>query len=139
MLMLTTFIYKRLISGVSGALLLVMPQGGAIFPYTDGFVSVAEAPSIEAPFVEYPVLKEICSCESGLKHYEEDGTTVIRGKINSRDIGICQINEFYHEKRINELGLDIHTLEGNIAFAKDLYERQGTAPWIWSKPCWSKK
>jgi len=73
-----------------------------------------------------------------LKQYEEDGETVLRGRVNKFDIGICQINELYHQKRIDTLGVDIYTEGGNIRYAKDLFDRQGAGPWIWSKSCWSK-
>jgi len=105
-------------------------------PYTDGVILTAEAPLTPDPFKEYPLLKEICTCESRLSHYEKDGKTVLRGKINKYDIGICQINELYHKERIEALGLDIYTPEGNVEFAKDLFDRQGSAPWVWSEGCW---
>jgi hypothetical protein len=92
--------------------------------------------NLAGPFYGYPVLKAICSCESNLSHYEKDGKTVLRGKVNRYDVGICQINEYYHEKRINALGVDIYTENGNITYAKDLFDREGESPWIWSKSCW---
>jgi GNAT superfamily N-acetyltransferase len=49
-----------------------------------------------------------------------------------------RINEEYHNDKPKELGLDIHTMEGNVAFAKYLYETQGTSPWNASKSCWNK-
>lgn len=98
-----------------------------------------EAPSIERDaFSGYHTLKVICSCESGLTHFDKNGD-VLKGTINRFDIGICQINELYHQEKVDELGLDIYTEEGNIAYAKHLYDTQGDAPWIWSKPCWEKK
>ena len=36
-----------------------------------------------------------------------------------------------------KLGLDIYTTTGNIAYAKHLYEEQGTQPWNSSSKCWS--
>ncbi len=49
-----------------------------------------------------------------------------------------QINEKYHLKRSQTLGYDIYTLTGNLAYAKRLYEEEGTKPWKASAPCWLK-
>lgn len=98
-------------------------------------IAIAEAPIEDDGFIGYPTLRRICTCESGLTHYTKDGA-VLKGTINNRDIGICQINEYYHEKEIKFLGIDIYTRDGNIEFAKHLYNKQGTAPWVWSKKCW---
>jgi len=88
------------------------------------------------PWVGYEELKTICTCESGLIH--EVNGKVVRGQINSEDIGICQINRFYHGKRATSLGLDLMIKEDNIAFAKLLFNEQGSRPWNWSRSCWEK-
>jgi hypothetical protein len=83
----------------------------------------------------------ILSCESGgggkPKQFNSDGT-VLRGRVNRSDVGAAQINEYYHLQASKRLGYDIYTLEGNIAYAKYLYDTQGTQPWSASKPCWGK-
>jgi len=130
----------RTLAGVCGAILMFSHQAFAFsLPDRFSFVTIAEAPVRPDPFEGAPLLKRICGCESNLSHYEEDGITVLRGKINRYDVGICQINEYYHQDRIENLGLDIYTLEGNIAFARDLFRREGTDPWVWSKKCWAKE
>lgn len=102
-------------------------------------VAVAEAPTIADPFEGYPLLKKICECESGLTHYiNEEKQVVLRGRVNRYDIGICQINEQYHRESIARTGYNIYTPEGNIRFAKLLYNKQGSKPWVWSKGCWGK-
>jgi hypothetical protein len=35
------------------------------------------------------------------------------------------------------MGLDIETLDGNLAYARHLYRTQGTAPWVYSEHCWN--
>ena len=98
------------------------------------------APSIPS-FEGYPLLKKICTCESGLKQFNEDGT-ILRGRINPDDVGMCQINEQYHGTRdeiLENTGLDIFTAEGNVAFAKGLFDSDGSVPWNWSKDCWDKE
>ncbi len=78
---------------------------------------------------------KIASCESGLTQFNSDGS-VFRGRQNPQDVGIFQINEYYHLKRSQELGLNIYTREGNIEFAMILLSTTGTSPWNWSKACW---
>lgn len=88
-------------------------------------------------FAETPILIEIAKCESELTHFGKDGK-VIRGRVDNADVGVMQINERYHQEDAEKLGLDIHTVEGNVAYAKYLYEKYGSKPWKASSPCWSK-
>jgi len=80
---------------------------------------------------------KIAYCESTHRQFDEDGS-VLRGKANPQDVGVFQINEYYHLADSKKLGYDIHTQEGNIAYAMQLYKKQGSRPWNWSKPCWGK-
>lgn len=82
------------------------------------------------------VLVDIARCESNYHQFNKDGD-VVRGVINNSDVGVMQINEKYHADSAKKLGLDIYTVEGNVAYAKHLYEEQGTAPWSSSAKCWS--
>jgi len=127
--------------GIAGAFLSIAfsfaPAVSPSLPHEFIHVATAEAPTAVSTFDGYPVLKKICTCESGLRQYDKDGN-VLRGTRNKSDIGICQINELYHSEKPKELGLNIHTMEGNVAFAKYLYETEGTAPWGASKSCWNK-
>ncbi len=83
------------------------------------------------------ILERIAYCESGGKQKNENGD-VIRGVVNPLDIGKFQINLFYHGERAEKLNIDLFTEEGNTEFALLLFEEQGVAPWVWSKPCWGK-
>jgi len=100
--------------------------------------SIAGAEVAEDAFVGYKTLKRICECESNLTHYNEKGS-ILRGRENRDDVGICQINRRYHGEDAEALNMNIYTKEGNIAFAKYLYDKYGTDPWIWSKKCWANK
>jgi hypothetical protein len=80
----------------------------------------------------------IAQCESTHRQYNEQGE-VLRGRENSQDVGVFQINEKYHLEASRSLGLDIYSTEGNIRYAMYLLENQGRAPWIHSKPCWAPK
>lgn len=79
----------------------------------------------------------IAKCESGLKQFDSTGK-VLRGRVNSKDTGIFQVNETYHLKNSLKLGYDIHSVVGNIAYAKYLYDKNGLRDWLPSKDCWSK-
>lgn len=88
-------------------------------------------------YSDTPILIEIARCESTFKHYDKNGN-LVRGKVNRDDVGVMQINEKYHLETAERLGYNIHTVEGNVAYAKYLYEKYGASPWSASSPCWSK-
>lgn len=88
-------------------------------------------------FSDTPVLIQVARCESTFRQTLADGS-VLRGKVDSRDIGVMQINTFYHGDEAAALGLDLTKLEDNMAFAKALYEKKGTAPWKSSEACWGR-
>ena len=92
---------------------------------------------VTAYYADTPLLIEVARCESGFAHYDNDGQ-VVRGKINKNDVGVMQINEKYHLETARKMGIDIHTIEGNVAYGKHLYEKFGAAPWKASAGCWSK-
>jgi len=87
-------------------------------------------------FSDTPVLADIAYCESGFTQFNPDGT-VLRGRVNSADVGLMQINEKYHADTAIKLGINIYTLEGNMAYARYLYNTYGTDPWVYSAKCWN--
>jgi len=80
---------------------------------------------------------QIARCESQFRHILTDGS-VLRGRVDSADTGVMQINARYHGDVAEKLGLDLLNLHDNMAYARNLYERQGTRPWNASAPCWAK-
>lgn len=88
-------------------------------------------------FVDTPVLIDVAYCESKFIQYDADGS-IHRGVINPQDVGVMQINEKYHLNTAQKLGMNIYTLEGNLEYAKYLYQTQGTRPWEYSSKCWGK-
>jgi len=76
----------------------------------------------------------ISRCESGLKQFNEDGSVLLS---KTSDKGLFQINQV-HWQTAKDLGIDINTIEGNIAYAKLLKEKNGTVDWKASKHCWNK-
>ena len=88
-------------------------------------------------FSDDPILAEIAKCESTFRQYSSSGE-VIKGRVNKSDVGVMQINKYYHLKQALKLGYDLHTTQGNMAYAKVLYDREGTKPWNSSSKCWKK-
>ena len=90
---------------------------------------------VESYFADVPIMVAIAGCESHYRQYDTDGS-VYRGEQNHLDVGVMQINEHYHLDEATKLGLDLDTIDGNMAYARMLYEREGTAPWLSSSYCW---
>lgn len=81
-------------------------------------------------FPEQPeTMIRIARCESGLDYD-------VISKTNDR--GLMQINMQAHGKELERLGVDPLTVEGNLSFARKLYDERGTQPWYMSKHCWNK-
>ena len=91
---------------------------------------------VREQFKDEPVLVEIARCESTFRQYDKNGN-IIRGVVNKGDVGVMQINERYHANEAVKLGLNIYTTEGNVAFAKHLFDKFGSQPWSSSQDCWS--
>lgn len=92
---------------------------------------------VKSYYSDEPLLVDIARCESTFRQYDKAGN-ILRGKVNSADVGVMQINETYHLDKAKAMGLDIRTTQGNVAYAKYLYDTQGAAPWSASQKCWSK-
>ena len=90
---------------------------------------------VKTQFKDEPILVDIARCESTFRQFDPTGN-VIRGKVNSKDVGVMQINERYHAEDSAKLGYNIYTLEGNVAFGRYLYDKYGSDPWSSSAPCW---
>lgn len=94
--------------------------------------------AVRKEFADIPIMIEIARCESQFRQWDVKKQEVLRGEQNSLDRGVTQINEHYHLEESRRLGYDILTLDGNMKYARYLYEHQGTTPWNWSKGCWYK-
>jgi hypothetical protein len=88
-------------------------------------------------FVQDPILADIAWCESRMRHLGKDGE-IFRGKVNDKDIGVMQINTYYHGENAEELDINLYSLNGNLAYAQYLYDKEGTRPWLSSSPCWGR-
>lgn len=88
-------------------------------------------------FKDDPILVEIARCESQFRQYNKEGN-VLTGTVNKGDLGIMQINKYYHAETAEKLGMNLNTPEGNMSYAKYLYDREGTQPWSASSKCWTQ-
>jgi hypothetical protein len=88
-------------------------------------------------FKDIPVMIQVARCESHFRHELSDGT-ILKGRVDPADTGVMQINKRFHESTAIKLGLDLDNIEDNLAYARYLYEKQGTKPWNASAPCWNK-
>lgn len=99
-------------------------------------VAISDTESIVREyFKDIPVMVQVARCESTFRHDLSDGS-VLRGKVDPADTGVMQINKRYHEATAIKLGLDLENIRDNMAYARYLYEKQGTQPWNASRPCW---
>ena len=80
-------------------------------------------------------MQKIAYCESRNRQFDTDGS-IFRGVVNNKDVGVFQINERYHLSDSEKMGIDIHSVDGNMKYARYLYKNQGTQPWSSSRPCW---
>lgn len=91
---------------------------------------------VRETYVDVPVLAEVARCESTFRQTLPNGN-ILRGTVNKYDVGVMQINELYHKEKALELGYDLYSIEGNLGYARYLYDREGTRPWMASSGCWS--
>lgn len=92
---------------------------------------------VEHYFSDLPIMVDIARCESRFRQHDKSGN-ILRGVKTPADVGVMQINEKFHLSESKKLGYNIYTLEGNMAYARYLYEKQGARPWLASSHCWAK-
>lgn len=105
-------------------------------------ISFVSAEEEQKPLFITPELKAICGCESvgdwNTEPIQSKNGKLLRGKVDPRDVGACQINEHYWLKESKNQGLNIYWYTDNVRFANYLYETYGSKPWNASKSCWDK-
>jgi hypothetical protein len=116
--------------GLTAALLFGIPSLAA----AEG----EEESTVRAYFTDAPVMISIAECESKFTQFGKGGTA-LHGGMGGKMIGIFQIYSDIHADYAEGRGMDIYTTDGNLAYARHLYEREGTKPWLSSFPCWGNK
>lgn len=118
------------ISVVAGAITLLLVPLLVVAQENSGIEA-----RVRAYFSDAPVMANIAECESKFRQFAVNGEA-LHGGYGSRMIGVFQIYSDIHAEYAKERGMDIYTLEGNLAYARYLYEREGTVPWNSSAHCW---
>ena len=90
---------------------------------------------VRSYFKDIPVMIEIARCESTFRHQLADGS-ILQGRVDPADTGVMQINKRYHLAAATAMELNLDDIYHNMAYARHLYEMQGTQPWSASMPCW---
>lgn len=80
-------------------------------------------------FADIPVMIDIARCESEFRQFTDSGN-VFYGGAGQGMVGIFQFYESIHQAGALALGFDLRTVEGNLGYARHLYNTQGTEPWI---------
>ncbi len=88
-------------------------------------------------FTDIPVMVDIARCESRFRQFDKQGN-VLKNSTGSSAVGVFQIMSSVHAGIADKMEVDINTLDGNVVYARQLYQDQGTAPWNSSKACWGK-
>lgn len=83
-------------------------------------------------FADTPVMIEIARCESKFRQFTDAGNPLRSAGM----IGVFQFYEAIHAPGAKTLGYDLATLDGNLGYAKHVYQSEGTVPWNGSKYCW---
>ncbi|TSC66926.1 MAG: hypothetical protein CEO19_428 [Parcubacteria group bacterium Gr01-1014_73] len=120
----------------------ILSAGSLPMPASNDEAIVKPTQTLEELVRDYygdmPILAEVARCESQFRHFGKNGN-IIRGIANAKDVGVMQINEEYHSNKAETLGLDIYSLDGNLEYARYLYEKEGTKPWRASAKCWNRE
>jgi putative peptidoglycan binding protein len=83
---------------------------------------------VRAAFADHPEMIAVANCESGFRQFAPSGS-VLRGGPSGQYVGIFQIDEGLHSARAKGLGHDILTIDGNIGYARWLFDANGGSPW----------
>ncbi len=84
-------------------------------------------------FADVPVMANIAKCESSFRQYGSDGLPLFDPSYSM--IGAFQVSAAHLPEALT-MGMDVTTLEGNMAYARYLYNAGGTDPWLDSFNCW---
>jgi len=89
---------------------------------------------VEDVFGNDHVMVDVARCESGFRQFYAGGGILIN--VESDAVGVYQLLDSWHNNIADNMGMDIYTVEGNVDYAKVLYEADGLKPWSPSSLCW---
>ena len=124
-------VHMRSIAGLALlALFLPLAAFAASINTNDGVEAL-----VREQFEDVPVMVEIARCESKFRQFNAVGEPLYGGA-GSLMVGVFQIHSSVHTDFAKAIGRDIDTLEGNLSYARFLYDQEGTTPWRSSADCW---
>jgi len=97
-----------------------------VIDYKDTLASLAKKYAINANLAS-----NIIECESQW-HPHATGTMAYVGI----DVGLWQINTYFHSKTATKMGLDIYNPVDNLEYGVWLLSKYGTQPWSATRKCW---
>jgi hypothetical protein len=103
------------------------------FPTLDTQTSSGVEARIRQYFADIPVMASIAKCESSFRQYGSNGLVLFDPSYSM--IGAFQVSAAHMPEALS-MGMDVTTLEGNMAYARHLYNSGGTDPWLASFRCW---
>jgi hypothetical protein len=121
-----------------------LPLPKKLEPVPDGIICLEDCQLIDPEVVEaevrdhfkdVPIMVEIARCESTFRQFDPETGRPLKNPESSAT-GVLQLMASYHREPAKEMGYDIDTLEGNLAYGEMLYQEQGTTPWNASRTCW---
>lgn len=141
-------LYSNLLMALFVALILFVPglaeSRGLLQPKSDNDSKTNEVKVVGGveqirdlvadEFGEDHTMMDVARCESSFRQFDGSGEALRNPR--SGAVGVFQILEGLHEEPAEKLGIDIFTAEGNIAYARKLYDSFGLSPWSPSSLCW---
>lgn len=104
-------------------------------PLTDAEVLASTSAALGLSSAKTKKVIDIVHCESGGRQFNPDGSVNIGP---TGDVGLFQINKVHWQDAASR-HLDIFTsATDNAIYGISMYKKEGTAPWLASKPCWSQ-
>lgn len=97
--------------------------------------SVSVEEKVREYFQDIPVMIDIARCESKFRQFTDAGN-VLYGGAGGGMVGVYQFYEQIHSGTAKSLGFDLSTLDGNVGYARHLYNEEGTTPWNSAIDCW---
>jgi soluble lytic murein transglycosylase-like protein len=84
-------------------------------------------------------IRAIIMCESANKEYAINHNLDKDGKIWSSDYGLLQVNSYFHEDKMESLGLSIRNPYDSLEYGFMLMSKYGDKPWSASRNCWTRE
>jgi hypothetical protein len=118
--------------------LFLLALGAFVLPAEQVRADAKTEAVVRAYFSDVPIMIKIAECESRFRQFADSGNP-LHGGWDNKMVGVYQIYANIHRNDAAALGHDIETLEGNVAYARYLYDKKGTDPWMSSFPCWNDR